>query len=153
VLAYRIADSRRPVFDGTGAMLHGGRWNSPGRAVIYAADSYATAMLEVLAHANLSLVPKHHVSIAIDIPTSVKTETIALSEVEGWPQPTEVLCRRLGDDWLTTGRTAVLMVPSIVTAGHDRNLLINPAHRDFAKIRAQDPEPVRWDGRLFLAIR
>jgi hypothetical protein len=32
---YRIADSRHPVWSGTGAMLVGGRFNSPGRPVIY----------------------------------------------------------------------------------------------------------------------
>ena len=37
----------------------GGRWNSPGRRVIYAAESYAGAMLEVLANSNIGRVPKH----------------------------------------------------------------------------------------------
>ena len=38
----------------------GGRWNSPGRRVIYAAESYAGAMLEVLVNANIGRMPKHH---------------------------------------------------------------------------------------------
>jgi RES domain-containing protein len=33
--AYRLADERYLIFDGGGAMLMGGRWNSPGRRVIY----------------------------------------------------------------------------------------------------------------------
>ena len=45
---FRIADSRHPVWSGTGAMLVGGRFNSPGRPVIYGALSFAGAMLEVL---------------------------------------------------------------------------------------------------------
>ena len=51
--AYRIADRRHPLFDGTGAMLFGGRWNSPGRRVICASASYACAMLEVLVHTGM----------------------------------------------------------------------------------------------------
>jgi RES domain-containing protein len=153
VVAYRIADSRRLVFDGTGAMLYGGRWNSPGRAVIYAAESYATAMLEVLAHANLSLVPKHHVSVAIELPAAIKSERINLSQIANWPHPTEAVCRQLGDAWLMAAKSAVLFVPSMVTAGHENNLLINPAHRDFAKIRVQEPVPVQWDPRLFGSAR
>ena len=51
--AYRIADVRQPIFDGNGAALYGGRWNSPGRRVIYAAETYAGAMLEKLAQANV----------------------------------------------------------------------------------------------------
>jgi RES domain-containing protein len=31
---FRIADTRRTIWSGTGAMLVGGRFNSPGRPVI-----------------------------------------------------------------------------------------------------------------------
>jgi RES domain-containing protein len=37
--AFRIADMRHTIFDGSGAMLHGARWNSPGRRVLYAAET------------------------------------------------------------------------------------------------------------------
>ena len=43
--AYRIADSRHPIFDPTGAALYGGRWNSVGKRVIYASVSFAAALL------------------------------------------------------------------------------------------------------------
>lgn len=42
-----------PLWDGTGAALVGGRWNSPGRPVIYGSLSYSCAMLEMLAHASI----------------------------------------------------------------------------------------------------
>jgi RES domain-containing protein len=54
MIAYRIIDARHPIFDPTGAMLHGGRWNSVGGRVIYAAETYAGALLEILAHSNLA---------------------------------------------------------------------------------------------------
>jgi RES domain-containing protein len=40
---------RRPFADlsGEGARLYGGRWNAPGRPLIYAAESAALAVLEV----------------------------------------------------------------------------------------------------------
>ena len=59
--AYRIADSRRPIFDGTGAAALGGRWNSPGRRVIYASETCAGALLEKLAHTNIGRVPNSQV--------------------------------------------------------------------------------------------
>jgi RES domain-containing protein len=46
IRVYRIADERHAIWDGTGAALVGGRWNSPGRPVIYGSLSYACAMLE-----------------------------------------------------------------------------------------------------------
>jgi RES domain-containing protein len=76
VLAYRIADSRHPIFDATGAMLHGGRWNSAGLRAIYAAETFAGALLEVLVHANLSQPPKHHRVVRIEVPDNLKVETV-----------------------------------------------------------------------------
>lgn len=57
---YRIADTRHTIWSGTGAMLAGGRFNSPGRPVIYAALTFAGAMLEVLVHARIGIMPKTH---------------------------------------------------------------------------------------------
>ncbi|MGH8336162.1 MAG: RES family NAD+ phosphorylase, partial [Gammaproteobacteria bacterium] len=51
--AFRIADRRHPLLDGLGAFLNGGRWNSKGRRVIYSSETYAGALLEILAHANI----------------------------------------------------------------------------------------------------
>ena len=50
--AFRVADMRHAIFDGSGAMLHGTRWNSPGRRIVYAAETYAGALLEILVHAS-----------------------------------------------------------------------------------------------------
>ncbi len=55
-------------------MLHGGCWNSVGQRVIYAAESYAGAMLEVLVHANLSVPPRNHRVVRITIPAQVITQ-------------------------------------------------------------------------------
>ena len=40
--------------------------------------------------------------------------------------------RRFGDTWFDQSRTAVLIVPSLVTR-IDRNILLNARHRDFAR--------------------
>jgi RES domain-containing protein len=65
--AHRIADRRHNIFDGEGAATFGGRWNSPGRRVIYAAQTYAGAMLEVLVNANIGRMPRQHAWIEIRI--------------------------------------------------------------------------------------
>ena len=66
--AIRIADGRYPLVDGTGAFLQGARWNSPGRRVIYASESYAGALLETLVHSRIGKLPRHHMWIEIEIP-------------------------------------------------------------------------------------
>jgi RES domain-containing protein len=135
--AYRIADRRHKIFDGEGAATLGGRWNSQGRRVIYAAETYAGAMLEVLANANIGRMPKHHAWIEILIGGDVSVE-----EVEQRPS------RIFGDKWYDEKRSTVLIVPSTVVRV-ERNVVINQDHPGFRKLRATAPKPVVWDERLF----
>jgi len=146
---YRIADARRPIFDGTGAALYGGRWNSPGRPVIYAAASYAGAMLERLVHAGTGRIPKNHKAVLISIPARVSVEEWSAERLPSdWDADNSIVSRAFGDAWLAERRSAVLIVPSAV-AKYERNVVINPAHPDFKWISASNPEKVVWDARLF----
>lgn len=149
MIAYRIADARHPVYDSTGAMLHGGRWNSVRTRVIYAAESYAGAMLETLVHANLSVPPKHHQVVLITIPDRVKIETVSASALAGWDAEDYRKSQAFGEEWLRQARSAVLRVPSVVTQGRENNVLINPAHSQAGLLKASNPAPVRCDLRLF----
>ena len=149
MIAYRIADARHPIFDPTGAMLNGGRWNSPGWRVIYAAETYAGALLEILAHSNLSPPPKNHRVVRIEIPAGVKIETVVQEEVVGWDAEDARASRTYGDEWLRSKRTAVLRVPSVITQGREYNVVLNPEHPDFEMFQAGTPEIVHWDARLF----
>ncbi len=147
--AYRIADARHPIFDGTGASLIGGRWNSPGRPVIYAAASYAGAMLERLVHAGTGAIPKNQKVVVISIAARVARERWSLQALPlGWDREDAIASRAFGDAWLSAKRSAVLIVPSVI-AKYENNVVINPAHPDFRWIRASAPEAVVWDVRLF----
>lgn len=147
--AFRIADRRFPIFDGTGARLIGGRWNSPGRAIIYAAETFSGALLEVLAHSNLGRVPRTHALVEITIPDKILVETLAPDMLPRWNAADQRASRAYGDQWLEERRTAVLLVPGIVTGGRERNVLLNPEHQDFARITASAPQNIVWDERLF----
>jgi RES domain-containing protein len=149
MIAYRIADARHAIFDATGATLHGGRWNSVGVAVIYAAETYAGALLEVLVHANLSQPPKNQRVVRIVIPDEVAVEAVSIDRVEDWDAVDMKTSRAFADRWILENRTAILRVPSVITNGRENNIIFNPAHSQFALIKAGDPEPVHWDARLF----
>lgn len=147
--AWRIADGRFDVFSPLGASLVGGRWNSPGLGVIYASRTYAGAMLECLAHSGIGRVPRTHVAIEIAIATDVRIEQRGEAGLPaGWDHADMRAARAFGDAWIREGRTAVLLVPSVV-ARREMNVVLNPRHADFTKIRAGRPEPVVWDTRLF----
>lgn len=146
LVAYRIADGRYPLFDGAGAQRRGGRWNSPGKAAIYGALSYAGALLEVLAHGGIGKVPRTQRWIRIEIPKGIAVEEAG--DVSGWEASDQIASRAFGDRWLDEKRSVALIVPSLVGRPNERNIVINPSHPDFPRIRASDPEPVIWDSRL-----
>ena len=146
---YRISDGRRPLWDGTGAALIGGRWNSPGRQVIYGSLSYACAMLEILAHANIGRIPMTHQYVIAEVPDGVAVERHGPPSLPpGWDSEDLLAARSFGDRWLSEARSAVLLVPSVVVR-LEWNALVNPAHPDAMRLTCSHPENVIWDKRLF----
>ena len=148
--AFRIADMRHAIFDGSGAMLHGARWNSPGRRVIYAAETYAGALLEILVHASGN-VPRSQGYVEIEITSGLSIEEITQDNLPRWDAPSFEATQAFGDRWYDERRTPVLVVPSVVTRV-ERNVLINQEHPDFPLVQASQAVLVRWDSRLWKAL-
>jgi RES domain-containing protein len=148
---YRIADRRYSPASGDGARLFGARWNSAGRAAIYACTTYAGAMLEKLVHTGRRI-PKHQVCVVFEVPDDLRVSALKPAEHVGWDAPDCVVRRAAGDAWLQAGNSCVLLVPSVVF-DVERNALVNPSHPDFARIGVVSIEAVRWDDRLFTATR
>lgn len=150
---FRIGDSRHTLWDGTGATMVGGRWNSPGRPAIYGSLSYACSMLEILVHANIGRIPSTHDYVVADVPTNVPVERHdAKALPPGWDGDDTSITHRFGDQWLTAGQTAVLVVPSVV-AKQEWIAVVNPHHPDVSKILVSSRQKVIWDQRLFGRIR
>jgi RES domain-containing protein len=127
--------------------MYGARWNSPGRAVIYACTTYAGAMLEKLVHTGRQI-PKHQVCVTFEYPDDLSFTTLDPDTLSEWQAPDMSASRRFGDDWLSTAPTAILLVPSVVF-DVERNALINPVHPEASRIRTVSIESIRWDDRLF----
>jgi len=71
--AWRIVPEQwaATAFDGEGARLHGGRWNSPGKPAVYLADTRALAALEVLVHLNPAMAALRYQMIEVSFPPSL----------------------------------------------------------------------------------
>jgi RES domain-containing protein len=148
MLLYRIADARHPIWDGTGAFIMGGRFNSPGRRVIYAALTYSGAMLEILAHANIGKIPATQAYVEASVPTNVAREQWTWEQLpSGWDSAGSKVAKAFGDAWIQEQRSAILLVPSVITRV-DFNALVNPLHPDFSRITVSEARPVVWDRRL-----
>jgi RES domain-containing protein len=149
VRIYCIGDGRHPIWDGTGAALIGGRWNSPGKQVIYGSLSYSCAMLEILAHANTGRIPETHQYVIVDIPNGVSVEIVEEYTLpEGWGSENNATAKAFGDQWLNEARSVILIFPSVI-ARLDQNALVNPLHPDVNKLLVPESKKVIWDKRLF----
>ena len=144
---YRIVDPRYPPFDGSGTHRWGSRWISPGRYVVHAAESYALAVLENLVHWQTGTVPKGLVCVASDIPDDIEQETLDRSELPKPGSDSYAPFRKIGDGWYDRAETAVLRVPSVVSPV-EANVLVNQAHKDFARVVVHSLGPARINPRL-----
>lgn len=147
--AYRICRVAYRALDGEGARLYGGRWNTPGRPVVYTATTLALAALEYLVHVDVADVPTDLVALTLDVPDDVDVETVDPATLpEGWQQVTEpMVCTAIGDAWLRTGRSLALRVPS-APVPEESNLLLDPRHPDASRVRVVAERAFFFDPRL-----
>jgi RES domain-containing protein len=134
---------------GEGARLYGGRWNSRGVRVVYASSSLALAAVEMFVNVDPNLQPSDLVAIQGEVPESVEIAKLdPRSLPPNWFSVRDESLRRFGDEWVKSRQAVGLLVPSAAIGG-DWNLLLNPEHSDFAKVRLEDPRPFEFDIRMF----
>jgi RES domain-containing protein len=148
--AWRITKGKhaRQAFDGAGARKYGGRWNSPGTAVVYTSQSQSLAVLEMLVHLDGPELLERYVLIPVEIDKSL-VEKIEIRELpRNWrAQPAPKRLSTIGDQWLQSGRSVVFEVPSALLPA-ESNFLLNPNHSDFHKLVIGDPVPYQFDSRM-----
>jgi RES domain-containing protein len=156
-VAWRIAKETLEFaaadLSGGGAARTGGRWNSAGKAVVYASESVALAYLETLVHLGREL-PRNRYLVRLSIPPSVWSKALQpnlRSLPKTWrAQPPGLGSVAFGDAWLRGAQSAVLRLPSAIVP-EDNNVLINPNHADARHITAEVVRELRYDPRLLRA--
>jgi RES domain-containing protein len=150
IRAWRIVKPKHAAaaFTGEGARKYGGRWNSPGRAVVYVSATASLAVLETLVHLRSRELTQRYVLLEVQF----DSEMVEAVDPEDLPQawrsadpPTEA--QRFGDEWLAKASSAILRVPSVIVPA-EWNYLLNPAHPDFGRIVIGPRVSVRLDPRL-----
>ncbi len=141
--------SNHATLDGVGGLRAPGRWHTRGKPIVYCAGSAAAALLETLVHAEIDAedIPAAFRYLEIEVTDSTAVETIQPADLgSSWRTRIEHT-RRTGDDWLQSGRTAILRVPSVI-APETWNFLINPTHSESAAIRIAKVHRYVVDRRL-----
>jgi RES domain-containing protein len=147
---WRIVTGPHAIWSGEGARRFGQRWNPPGLAAIYTGTSFAVCLVEILVHANRTAPPSAARFVEAVVPDDVSRETFDPALHPGWNDPRDVsVAQAFGRAWIEERRSALLLVPSVVTAGRDMNVVVNPEHPDAARIAVGPETPVALDSRLF----
>jgi len=135
---------------GIGAALKGARWNSVGVEVIYTASNRSLSMAEVAVHLSLATLPDDFMMLTIFVPDSVSLMKLDIATLpSNWNSfPHSVTTQDIGNKFVMENKFCVLQVPSAVTRG-DYNLLINPNHKEFSKIKIVETERFPFDKRIF----
>ena len=140
-------DHRSAAFDGEGAWLFGGRWNSRGTRIVYTSITLSLAALETLVHLNPPVAFKY-VAIPIEFDEALVETVAAMDLPADWnEEPPPPSTAEIGDRWVRESRSAVLKLPSVIISA-ELNYLLNPGHSDFKRIRIGKPMPFSFDPRL-----
>ena len=152
---WRIVKAKRAAmaFDGEGSRRFGGRFNSPGVAVVYVASALSLAILELLVHIDRKENLERYVAIPVAFDERISLR-IALDVLgPGWRSASSMMpAQKVGDAWVSEAASAVLQVPSVLLPeslfASEHNYLLNPGHADFTQIEVSDPIPLFVDDRL-----
>ena len=153
--AWRIATDT-PAYEaddlsGAGAKATGGRWNEKGIPVAYASGTRALACLETVVHLNAGGLPLNRYLVAVTIPDDIwaRAQSEGASSLPvGWDaEPAGRASIKFGMDWIRSGRSALLVVPSVIVP-EEFNVLVNPRHPASALVTAAKVRKWLYDPRL-----
>ncbi len=155
MMLWRIAAETRkhPADDlsGAGAASYPGRWNNEKQAVVYAAPTIAIAVLETAAHIDDAGLPLNRFLVRMDVPEHVwkqREEVLTTALPITWSAiPAGQGSIRFGSDWLSSLRSPILLVPSVIVP-EEWAALVNPMHPLARKISAAIIRPFEYS-RLF----
>jgi RES domain-containing protein len=148
VRVWRLQRATYAALSGEGARRYGGRWNSRGAPVVYAASSLSLATLELLVHVDPDLVPDDLLAYEIHVPDDLGRDVVGHRDLlSDWREPENPHCKTIGDSWLAEGRVPLLLVPSVIVP-EEINVLINPVHPDAGRVTVVSDRPYVFDSRL-----
>ncbi len=145
---WRIDKPGRDAFSGEGARLFGGRWNSPGVAVVYLSEHQSLAALEIMVHQQ-PLTPRGKYLAYRATWDDAQMERLSGKKLPAkWRlSPSAPANMAVGDQWSKEQRSLILAVPSAIVP-NEWNYLLNPAHPDFRKLQIAKPAAFDFDPRL-----
>ena len=150
IVGWRIVKEKhaKAAFSGEGARIYEGRWNSAGVRMVYCSENIALAALEILVHARPVTIRDKFRAFRVSFDEALMAVVDLKKLPRGWDaQPPGPVSKQIGDEWIRSERSAVLVLPSVVVP-LERTFLLNPKHRDFKKIKIKEAGAFVLDPRL-----
>ncbi len=150
MLVYRITHKKfADDLTGVGARFFGGRWNSAGLSLLYTASTRALAVLEILVHTTHNFIPDDFEIVTIEIPDTICKEEITQQNIFSEIKEFGITAKfnAIGDKWIKSNASLLLIVPSVVVP-EEKNILVNPLHPDFKKVKIAEKKKFNFDQRL-----
>jgi len=139
--------SNHASLSGEGGLHFAARWHTAGLPIVYFAESPAGALVEVLVHLELDEQDwtRSYRLIQAEHPDKLKMETLDPGG-KNW-RTSLAATRKLGDEWLHSGRTALARVPSAIVPD-TWNVLLNPRHAQADQVKIVRTVRAEYDLRL-----
>ena len=147
---YRIVQEHwaANAMDGEGARRFGGRWNAPGVAAVYLAESRALAALEILVHAPREVLRVNWRMIEVGVSDSWIEKAPHSRIPENWrTHPSSQDAKAFGSRWLRDGQNLGLLLPSVIIP-EESSLMINPSHPRIGELQIGKAVSFSFDSRL-----
>jgi RES domain-containing protein len=108
------------------------------------------AALEAFIHLKGAAIKINFVMYRVEIPIEVPVLELAVADLPaGWRnEPPSPETMAVGEKWVQKGKATVLKVPSVLVPAA-ANLVLNPRHKDFSKVRIGQTEKFSFDPRMW----
>ena len=100
IISYRVVKRKYldSAFDGEGARIYGGRWNSKGMQIVYTSNSLALCSLEIFIHLPSYRLLAEYIYMTISFDSELVTK-VSLMDV--WDErPVSKIAQTIGNQWV-----------------------------------------------------
>lgn len=132
---------------GAGGLAAAGRWHEAGQPVVYLADAFSLAVLELFVHTGRAGLAVPLSAFEIAVPEAIPIEELAPPPRGWWKEPPSRLTQRVGSAWLAGASAPLLRLPSRLSP-FEWNYILNPVHPLAARLSWSPPRSWAFDARM-----
>lgn len=118
--------------------------------MLYFSEHLSLSLLEILVHVDFAKLPPDNSFVEVEIPDNSIKRIRSVDFIKpNWRTEEAVnQLQMFGSSWLKKQESLALQVPSAVMS-QECNILVNPSHPDFKKIKIIEKKLLDFDPRLF----